>query len=73
MAARNFVQQWSRGMQSIPTAHNDTQSTMKGLANQFGNLHVNHVHDISQMLAQLAQAINANPPVERLHLTNSEE
>jgi len=46
---------------------------MTGLANQFGNLQVNHVHEISQMLAQSAQATNANKPVERLHLTSSEE
>jgi hypothetical protein len=71
MAARDFVQQWSRGMQ--PTAHNDTQSNMTGLAHQFRNLQVNHVHELSHMLAQLAQAINSNKPVERLHLTSSEE
>jgi hypothetical protein len=34
---------------------------------------VNHVNEISQMLAQSAQAINANQPVERLHLATSEE
>ncbi len=28
--AREFIQQWSRGMQPAPNAHNDTQSTMTG-------------------------------------------
>jgi len=46
---------------------------MTGLANQFGNLQVNHVHEVSQILAQTATATNANKPVERLHLTNSED
>jgi len=46
---------------------------MTGLANQFGNLQVNHVQEVSQILAQTALASNANKPVERLHLTNLEE
>ncbi len=36
-------------------------------------MHVNHVHEVSQILAQNATATNANKPVERLHLTNSED
>jgi hypothetical protein len=40
LAAREFVEQWSNGHPQ--PAHNDTQSTMTGLAGQFGNLHVHH-------------------------------
>ncbi len=51
-------------------AHNDTQSTMTDLANQFGSLHVNQVHEILQMISQ---AINGNKPVERLNLAPEEQ
>jgi hypothetical protein len=71
MAARELVHQFSRN--GHHSAQNDTQSTMTGLANQFGNMNVNHVHEVSQILAQNATATNANKPVERLHLTNSED
>ncbi len=54
-------------------AHNDIQSTMTGLANQFGNLYVHHVQEVKQLLTKTAQAANANKPIERLHLASSEE
>jgi hypothetical protein len=67
------VAQWANGYPQPQAAHNDTQSTMTGLAGQFGNMHVHHAHDIEQMLERTAEAATANTPVERLHLANSEE
>jgi hypothetical protein len=73
LAAREFVAQWSNGYPQPQMAHNDTQSTMTGLAGQFNNMHVNHAHEIEQMLERTADAATANIPVERLHLANSED